>query len=50
MLGVAGLGEIASEAAGLPIAEMKDHILKRVAEWRNGPPADDVSLVLVEIP
>jgi hypothetical protein len=27
---------------------MKKGILDRVAEWRDGPPTDDVSLVLVE--
>jgi hypothetical protein len=28
---------------------MKQGILDRVAEWREGPPVDDVSLVLVEV-
>jgi serine phosphatase RsbU (regulator of sigma subunit) len=49
MLDVAGLQEIVREAALLPLAEMKRNILDRVAEWREGPPADDVSLVLVEV-
>jgi PAS domain S-box-containing protein len=49
MLGVPGLVEIVREAALQPFAEMKRHILDRVAQWREGPPADDVSLVLVEV-
>jgi hypothetical protein len=28
---------------------MKQGILDRVAAWREGPPTDDVSLVLVEV-
>jgi hypothetical protein len=28
---------------------MKQGILDRVAEWREGPPTDDVSLVLVDV-
>jgi hypothetical protein len=28
---------------------MKQGILSRVAAWRRGPPADDVSLVIVEV-
>jgi hypothetical protein len=28
---------------------MKRGILDRVSEWRDGPPTDDVSLVLVEV-
>jgi PAS domain S-box-containing protein len=49
MLGVAGLSEIARGAATLPLDKMKQQILDRVAAWRGGPAADDVSLVLVEI-
>jgi hypothetical protein len=33
----------------LPFAEMKQGILDRVAAWREGPPSDDVSLVLIEV-
>jgi hypothetical protein len=33
----------------LPLQEMNKAILDRVAEWREGPPADDISLVLVEV-
>jgi phosphoserine phosphatase RsbU/P len=49
MLGIPGLQEIVREAALAPFAEMKRTILDRVAAWREGPPADDVSLVLVEV-
>jgi sigma-B regulation protein RsbU (phosphoserine phosphatase) len=49
MLGVDGLKEILTEASTLPLDEMKSQILNRVATWRNGPAADDVSLVLLEI-
>jgi hypothetical protein len=28
---------------------MKEGILNRVAAWRDGPPVDDLSLVLVEV-
>jgi len=49
MLGVSGLKEIVREASLAPFAEMKRKILDRVAAWREGPPADDVSLVLVEV-
>jgi Stage II sporulation protein E (SpoIIE) len=49
MLGVQGLARIVREAALEPFSEMKRHILDRVSGWREGPPADDVSLVLVEV-
>jgi serine phosphatase RsbU (regulator of sigma subunit) len=49
MLGVGGLADIAREASTLPLAEMKQRILDRVADWRNGPAADDMSLILVEV-
>jgi phosphoserine phosphatase RsbU/P len=49
MLGISGLQEIVREAALAPFADMKRVILDRVAAWREGPPADDVSLVLVEV-
>jgi two-component system, sensor histidine kinase ChiS len=49
MLGVDGLKEILTEASTLPLHEMKSQILNRVAAWRNGPAADDGSLVLLEI-
>ena len=49
MLGVGGLAEIAREASTLPLSEMKQQILDRVAGWRNGPATDDMSLILVEV-
>ena len=50
MLAVDGLKEIVTDTSTLPLAKMKAQILNRVAAWRDGPAADDVSLVLVEIP
>jgi len=50
MLGVDGLAQIAEETSTLPLAEMKEEILSRVSAWCGGPAADDISLVLVEIP
>ena len=49
MLGVKGLAEISREASGLPLSEMKQRILERVASWREGPAVDDMSLILVEV-
>ena len=49
MLGVEGLAEIAREVSALPLSEMKQRILDRVAAWRDGPAADDMSLILVEV-
>ena len=49
MLGVKGLADIAREASTLPLAQMKQRILDRVAAWRDGPAADDMSLILVEV-
>ncbi|MGA8223251.1 MAG: SpoIIE family protein phosphatase [Candidatus Acidiferrales bacterium] len=50
MLGVEGLSDIVRDTAKLPLAQMKQEIVDRVAAWRSGPPADDMSLVVVEIP
>jgi PAS domain S-box-containing protein len=49
MLGVPGVQKFVGETSLLPFAEMKQGILDRVAAWREGPPSDDVSLVLVEV-
>ena len=49
MLGVEGVQRIVRETSTLPFEEMKQGILDRVSEWREGPPTDDVSLVLVEV-
>lgn len=49
MLGVEGLSEIVRETSKLPLAQMKQEIVDRVAAWRSGPAADDMSLVVVEV-
>jgi PAS domain S-box-containing protein len=49
MLGVPGVQKFVRETSLLPFAEMQQGILDRVAAWREGPPTDDVSLVLVEV-
>ncbi len=49
MLGVEGLAEIVYETSTLPLTEMKQRILDRVTQFRDGPAADDVSLVLAEV-
>src|SRR5215470_14033117 len=49
MLGVPGIQKFVCETSLLPFAEMKQGILDRVAAWRDGPPSDDISLVLVEV-
>src|SRR5271169_1500620 len=49
MLKVEGLENFVRETALLPFGEMKQGILDRVAAWSEGPPVDDVSLVLVEV-
>jgi PAS domain S-box-containing protein len=50
MLGVDGLAGIVKETSKLPLGEMKHEMIERVAAWRGGPPDDDMSLVVVEIP
>jgi PAS domain S-box-containing protein len=49
MLGVEGFGEIVRETSKLPLAQMKQEIVDRVAAWRHGPAADDMSLVVIEV-
>jgi hypothetical protein len=49
MLGVEGVEKLVRETATPPFPKMKRGILDHVAEWRGGPPADDISLVLVEV-
>jgi sigma-B regulation protein RsbU (phosphoserine phosphatase) len=49
MLEVEGVQNIVRETSLLPFSQMKQGILNRVAAWRDGPPVDDVSLVLVEV-
>jgi phosphoserine phosphatase RsbU/P len=49
MLGVPGVQKFVRETSTLPFGEMKQALLDRVAAWRDGPPSDDVSLVLAEV-
>ena len=49
MLGVEGLKEFVRQSVGKTLPEMRQAILDGVATWRNGPLADDVSLVIVEL-
>jgi phosphoserine phosphatase RsbU/P len=49
MLGVDGLSDIVRATSTLPLPEMKEKVLEGIARYRYGPPADDMSLVLVEI-
>jgi sigma-B regulation protein RsbU (phosphoserine phosphatase) len=49
MLGVEGVQEIVRQTSSLPAREMKQGILDGVAAWREGPPTDDVSLMLVHV-
>jgi sigma-B regulation protein RsbU (phosphoserine phosphatase) len=49
MLGVEGVREIVRQTSSLPAREMKQGILDGVAAWREGPPTDDVSLMLVHV-
>jgi PAS domain S-box-containing protein len=49
MLDVEGLREIVRQASALPAEQMKQGILDGVAAWRNGPPTDDLSLMLAHV-
>jgi len=49
MLGVEGMRNFVREDSRLPLHEMKQSILDKVAAWRDGPATDDISLVLVEV-
>ncbi len=49
MLGISGVREIVRKASFLPADEMKKAILDDVAAWREGPPTDDVSLLLLHV-
>ena len=49
MLGVDGLAEIVNETSRLALPEMKQRILDRVTQYREGPATDDISLVLLEV-
>ena len=49
MLGISGLEEIVRQTSILPAEQMKQGILDGVAAWREGPPTDDVSLMLLHV-
>jgi serine phosphatase RsbU (regulator of sigma subunit) len=49
MLGIEGVQEIVGRTSSLPPDQMKQGILDGVARWREGPPTDDVSLMLVHV-
>ena len=49
MLGISGVREIVRKSSSLPPAEMKQSILDGVTAWQDGPPTDDVSLILVHV-
>jgi len=49
MLGIEGVQEIVRRTSSLPPDHMKQGILDGVAAWREGPPTDDVSLMLVHV-
>ncbi len=49
MLGIEGLSDIVRQTSTLPLPQMKQEVLDSIAKFRHGPPADDMSLVLVEI-
>ena len=49
MLGVEGLERLVRESLKRSLPEMRRAILDGVAAWRQGPLADDVSLIIVEL-
>ena len=49
ILGIEGVQEFVRETAVLLFPEMKQGILDRIAAWREGPPGDDISLVMLEL-
>lgn len=49
MLGVEGLQNFVRETSLLPFDEMLPAILERVAAWRQGSCADDVTIILAEV-
>jgi PAS domain S-box-containing protein len=49
MLGVPGVQKFVRETSLLPFGEMKQGILDRIADWREGPAIDDVSIVLLDV-
>jgi hypothetical protein len=49
MLGVEGFEELVRHSAKRALPEMREAILDGGVAWRQGPLADDVSLVIVEV-
>jgi PAS domain S-box-containing protein len=49
MLGIEGLGEIARQSVGMPLATMRENIIKSVVSFSATPVHDDMSLVLMEV-
>jgi serine phosphatase RsbU (regulator of sigma subunit) len=49
MLGVDGFARLVLDSAKLPLPEMRQAVLDGVTTWQQGPLADDVSLVIVEV-
>ena len=49
MLGIEGFSQLVLDAANLTLPKMRRAIIDGVAAWRQGPLADDVSLVIGEI-
>ena len=49
MLGVDGFARLVLDSAKHKLPDMRQAILDGVTMWRNGPLADDVSLVIVEV-
>ena len=49
MLGISGLQENVRQTSSLAAKQMKQGILDGVAAWREGPPTDDVSFMLVHL-
>jgi len=49
MLGIEGLRDFVRDSSLLPFEEMLPAILDRIAAWRQGPFADDVTLILAEV-
>lgn len=49
MLAVNGLAKLVLESATQPLPQMKQTILDGVTNWRRGPIADDISLMIIEL-
>ena len=49
MLGIEGLAEIALQSVGMPLATMRENIIRDVVSFSSTPVHDDMSLVLLEV-